>query len=83
MLDCRTMAGMSYTLAEIPHDPTGSSGRILVGDVNAVADSKKRKRSEIAVAVDHQGVNIYDVPALFLSIRHDGANDISRSYRQG
>lgn len=73
---------MAYTLADIPHDHTGSSGRLLVGDVNAITGSKKRKRSEIAVAVNHQGVNIYDVLALVLSIRNDWANGFLRSYRQ-
>lgn len=77
------MAEKPYTLADIPHDPTGSEGRILVRDVNAIAGSKKRKRAEIAVSIDHQGVNIYDVLALVLDSRHDFANGLPRSNRQG
>jgi len=50
-----------HTLAEIPQDITGSSGKILAADVHAVAGSKKRKRSELALAIDREGVNIYDV----------------------
>lgn len=48
-------------MAEIPHDLVGSSGQILAAEVHAVAGPKKRKRSELAVAIDHQGVNVYDV----------------------
>lgn len=50
-----------YVLAEIPKDITGATGHILTGDIHAIAGSRKRKRSEVAVAIDHQGVNIYDV----------------------
>jgi len=67
------MIEKTYTFADIPHDLTSSSGRIRVVDINAITGSKKRKRSEIAVAVDHQGVNIYDVSTLVHSMRHGGA----------
>lgn len=67
----RTMIEKPYTLADIPHDLTGPSGRILIGDVHAIAGSKKRKRSEIAVAIDHQGVNIYDVLAWVFTRRYN------------
>ena len=50
-----------YVLADIPHDITGSPGSIHAAEVFAVAGPKKRKRSELAIAVDRQGVNIYDV----------------------
>lgn len=55
------MIEKSYVLADIPNDLVGSAGRVLVEDVYAIAGLKKRKRSEIAVAIDRQGVNIYDV----------------------
>lgn len=56
-----------YTLAEIPRDITGASGNILSGDVFAVTGSKKRKRTELALAIDREGVNIYDVlPTCYL-----------------
>ncbi|KAL2048292.1 hypothetical protein N7G274_000203 [Stereocaulon virgatum] len=55
------MIQLPYTLAEIPQDLTGTSGQIYAADVYAIAGSKKRKRSEVALAIDRQGVNIYDV----------------------
>jgi len=67
-----------YTLADIPHDIPGALGRILIGDVHAIAGSKKRKRSEIAVAIDHQGINIYDVLALVFETPLNLTNGISR-----
>lgn len=50
-----------YLLAEIPQDLTGSPGNLLAAEVYAIAGSKKRKRSELALAIDRQGINIYDV----------------------
>ena len=50
-----------YLLAEIPQDLTDLPGNLLAADVYAVAGSKKRKRSELALAIDRQGINIYDV----------------------
>ena len=50
-----------YLLADIQQDLTGVHGNVLVSDVLAVAGSNKRKRSELALAVDRQGINIYDV----------------------
>ena len=50
-----------YVLADIQHDITGSPGSILAADVFAVAGSNKQKRSELAIAIDRQGINIYDV----------------------
>ena len=50
-----------HIVADIPQDLAGSSGQILATDVYAVAGSKKRKRSEIALAIDGQGIDIYDV----------------------
>lgn len=54
------MIERSYTLADIPPDLTGL-GRIRTADVYAVAGTTRRKRSEIAVAIDFQSINIYDV----------------------
>lgn len=50
-----------YLLADIQQDLTGIPGNVLATDVLAVAGSKKRKRSELALAIDRQGINIYDV----------------------
>ena len=50
-----------YLLTEIQQDLTGLHGNVLASDVVAVTRSKKRKRSELALAVDHQGIKVYDV----------------------
>ncbi len=50
-----------YLLAGIQQDLTGSHGNILATEVFTIAGSKKRKRSELALAIDRQGINIYDV----------------------
>ncbi|KAL9124729.1 MAG: hypothetical protein Q9217_005976, partial [Psora testacea] len=55
------MFGSPYTIADINPDLTGSPGRIHSSEVYAVSGSRKRKRSEIALAIDRQGVNIYNV----------------------
>jgi len=51
-----------YVVASLPRPIDHSNGRYVVGDVYGGAPgSKKRKRSELAVGVDGEGVNIYDV----------------------
>lgn len=50
-----------YLLAEVQQDLTGLHGNVLASDVVAVAGSRKRKRSELALAVDRQGIKVYDV----------------------
>jgi hypothetical protein len=51
-----------YVVASLPRPIDRSTGRYVVGDVYGGAPgSKKRKRSELAVGVDGEGVNIYDV----------------------
>ena len=54
------MIERSYLLAELGRDLIGLSGNVHAADVT-VAGSKKRKRSELALAIDRQGINIYDV----------------------
>lgn len=49
------------TFALLPKSLEGDRSKIYTADVNAVVGSRKRKRSEIAVAVDNEGVNLYDV----------------------
>ncbi|KAH0544366.1 hypothetical protein FGG08_001507 [Glutinoglossum americanum] len=49
-----------YTLAQLPHPVAdGFKGRFLAADV--LSGSKKRKRPEVAVGIDGEGINIYDV----------------------
>ncbi|MCJ1303027.1 hypothetical protein MMC08_005833 [Hypocenomyce scalaris] len=50
-----------YTLANLPVSLHASQGKIFAADVHTVAGTKKRKRSELAVAVDYEGINIYDI----------------------
>lgn len=50
-----------YILAEKPQDYTGLEGQVITANVHSVSGAKKRKRSELAAAIDHQGINIYDV----------------------
>ena len=43
---------------------------MLTADVHSLAGSKKRKRSELALALDNQSINLYDVRTGALSIVH-------------
>ncbi|KZF26912.1 hypothetical protein L228DRAFT_258267 [Xylona heveae TC161] len=50
-----------YILADLPH-PLGSAGnRILATSVTVGDGSRKRKRAELAVGIDGEGLNIYQV----------------------
>lgn len=48
-------------LAQLPRPLHASTGKTCIGDVHSLADAKKRKRYEVAVAVDGEAVNIYNV----------------------
>lgn len=49
-------------VASLPKPIDDSKGRYVVGEVyGGVLNSRKRKRSELAVGIDGEGVNIYDV----------------------
>lgn len=48
-------------LAQLPRPLHGSTGKTQVGEVYSLAESKKRKRYEVVVAVDGEAVNIYNV----------------------
>lgn len=50
-----------YTLANLPVSLHALQGNTFAADVHTLVASKKRKRSELAVAVDHEGISIYDV----------------------
>ena len=39
----------------------GQESRILTADVHGITEGKKRKRLEVAVAIDGGCINIYDV----------------------
>ena len=51
----------THSLAEIPPDVLNPRGKITAADVYSVSGFKKLKRSEIAIAIDHQAVDLYDV----------------------
>lgn len=58
-----------YTVASLPRPINRSTGRYVVGDVYGGAPgSKKRKRAELAVGIDGEGVNIYDVSLLLCNV---------------
>jgi len=49
-------------VASLPRPIDRSNGRYVVGEVyGGVPGLKKRKRSELAVGIDGEGVNLYDV----------------------
>lgn len=52
-------------LAQLPRPLQSLTGKTQIGDVFSLAESKKRKRYEVAVAIDGEAVNIYNVWSLF------------------
>ncbi|KAL4892247.1 hypothetical protein BDV59DRAFT_202757 [Aspergillus ambiguus] len=48
-------------LAQLPRPLHASTGKTRIGEVFRLADAKKRKRYEVAVAVDGEAVNIYNI----------------------
>lgn len=61
-----------YTVASLPRPIDRSTGRYVVGDVYGGAPgSKKRKRAELAVGIDGEGINIYDVSPYYLLPRYE------------
>jgi hypothetical protein len=55
-----------YVIASLPKPIDHKKGRYVVGDVYGGAlGSKKRKRSELVVGVDGEGVNLYDVRIMY------------------
>jgi hypothetical protein len=51
-----------YIVATLPKPIDHDNGRYVVGDVLGGAPGlKKRKRSELVVGIDGEGLNIYDV----------------------
>ena len=54
------MIERSYTVADLPPSLLGS-GEISAADVHTLSGSSKKKRSELAIAIDNESVNLYDV----------------------
>lgn len=49
-----------YVLATLSRPIDHSNGRYVIGDVHGGAGSDKRKRAELLVGVDGEGVNLYN-----------------------
>ena len=50
-----------YSIASVPEPLDKDRGRIFTAPVYALSGSRKRKRREVAVGIDGESVNIYDV----------------------
>lgn len=51
-----------YVVASLPRPIDHQNGRYVVGEVyGGLPGTKKRKRAELAVGIDGEGVNLYDV----------------------
>ncbi|KAL3467713.1 hypothetical protein BJX64DRAFT_247234 [Aspergillus heterothallicus] len=48
-------------LAQLPRPLHASTGKTHISEVYSLADAKKRKRYEVAVAVDGEAVNLYNI----------------------
>ena len=49
-------------MAPLPRPIDHVNGRYVVGEIySGVPGAKKRKRAEVAVGIDGEGVNLYDV----------------------
>jgi hypothetical protein len=60
---------MTYKIADFPDSLATPNGSILVTAVYGYVNCRKRKRSELAVALDNEGVNLYDVYLTLPDIR--------------
>ena len=52
---------MIYKIAEFPQSLAKPDGNILVAPIDGHSGSRKRKRSELTVALDCESINLYDV----------------------
>lgn len=50
-----------HTLASLQRPIDSANGRTLAAAVYSLSGSKKRKRSEIAVSIDGEGISVYSV----------------------
>ena len=61
-------------LAQLPRPLQTSGGQTRFGDVYGFTGSKKRKRYEVAITIDGEAVNIYNVSSSYrmgLSVAQD------------
>lgn len=52
---------MMYKIAEFPQSLAKPDGNILVAPIYGHLKSRKRKRSELTIALDCEGINLYEV----------------------
>lgn len=52
-----------YTIASLPKPLDSDKGRIQAGVVYSFRGQRRRKRHELAIGIDGEGVNIYNVIA--------------------
>ncbi|KAF1968167.1 hypothetical protein BU23DRAFT_541486 [Bimuria novae-zelandiae CBS 107.79] len=53
--------GAPFTLASLPHEISFRDGRTHAASVCSISGTKKRKRTEIAVGLDGEGISIYSL----------------------
>lgn len=53
--------GAPFTLATLPKPVGSTNGRVHASGVCSISGIKKRKRTEIAVGLDGEGVSVYSV----------------------
>lgn len=53
-----------YTIASISRPLDSTHGRVQVAPVSGIKNGRKRKRHEVVVGVDGEGINIYNVMAV-------------------
>ncbi|KAK7193274.1 hypothetical protein DPSP01_008125 [Paraphaeosphaeria sporulosa] len=53
--------GAPFTLASLPHSISSRDGRTHAASVCSISGNKKRKRTEIAIGLDGEGISIYSL----------------------
>lgn len=63
-------------VATLPRPVDHATGRYVVSDVHGgIPGSRKRKRAELAVGIDGEGINLYDVCLIYLPSPSDRTID--------
>jgi hypothetical protein len=71
--------GAPFTLATLSRPASTTNGRIYAAGVCSISGIKKRKRTEIAVGLDGEGVSIYSVCARNGSRNHVNWSELNFS----
>ena len=62
------MLQLPQVLVRLPRSLSAVGNEPLAADVHTLAKGKKRKRSELAVAINGEAINLYDVCSLDTTI---------------